>query len=138
MYPEGRSAWVVAALVILLGSVGLSAAGLAALGTPEGWGAVEASPSPSPAASVPQTPTRTPTAAPTLTPTAPPAGTPATAVPPTPTAPPEVQYVVAPGDVLQRIADAHGVALAVIAERNGLQPPYTLEVGQVLLIPVPE
>ncbi len=42
------------------------------------------------------------------------------------------------GDGLERIAEQFGVSTAAIAERNGLTAPYTLSVGQVLIIPSPE
>jgi LysM repeat protein len=47
----------------------------------------------------------------------------------------EERYVVVRGDVLEFIAGRFDVPLARIAERNNLRPPYTLQVGQVLIIP---
>jgi LysM repeat protein len=47
-------------------------------------------------------------------------------------------HLVAPGDTLVRIAEAHGVAPQAIAEFNALAEPDNLGVGQRLLIPPPE
>lgn len=72
---------------------------------------------------------------------------PAAAPPATESAPPEapeaystssaaeVEYVVARGDTLQRIATAHGVTVAAIAEHNGITNIDLIHVGTVLLIP---
>lgn len=43
-------------------------------------------------------------------------------------------YVVQPGDTLYAIAREQGIAPGLIARFNGLRPPYTLAVGQGLLI----
>ena len=44
-------------------------------------------------------------------------------------------YVVKPGDTLGGIANRESVPRILIAEANRLEPPYTLRVGQRLLIP---
>ncbi|MCX7864482.1 MAG: LysM peptidoglycan-binding domain-containing M23 family metallopeptidase [Novosphingobium sp.] len=44
-------------------------------------------------------------------------------------------HVVAPGDTLLGIALARKVPQVLIAEANGLKPPYTIRIGQRLLIP---
>jgi nucleoid-associated protein YgaU len=49
----------------------------------------------------------------------------------------EVEYVVARGDTLRRIATAHGVTVAAIAERNGITNIDLIHVGTVLVIPAP-
>ena len=46
-------------------------------------------------------------------------------------------HTVAPGQTLNAIAGLYGVGAGLIAEYNGLAPPYTLAVGQSLLIPAP-
>ena len=51
-----------------------------------------------------------------------------------PAASPET-HVVAPGDTLLAIALAKKVPQVLIAEANGLTPPYAIRVGQKLLIP---
>ncbi len=45
------------------------------------------------------------------------------------------QYVVQKGDTVYAIATAHGVPMRTLIERNHLDPPYTLFVGQVLSVP---
>ncbi len=42
------------------------------------------------------------------------------------------RYVVRPGDSLRRIAARHGLNYKDIARWNGIEPPYTIYVGQVL------
>lgn len=47
------------------------------------------------------------------------------------------QYMVQPGDTLGQIAQRYNVTVEDIAEANGLFNPNVLDVGQLLLIPVP-
>lgn len=47
----------------------------------------------------------------------------------------ERSYTVAPGDSLRRIAERTGAGSEAIARANGLAPPFTVRVGQVLTIP---
>lgn len=47
----------------------------------------------------------------------------------------EPTYRVVAGDVLSRIARRHGVSLEALVERNRLEDPDRLEVGQTLVIP---
>jgi murein DD-endopeptidase MepM/ murein hydrolase activator NlpD len=44
-------------------------------------------------------------------------------------------YKVQPGDTLFRIGERTGAGMDVIARANQLTPPYTLEVGQILIVP---
>ncbi|MCI5048151.1 MAG: LysM peptidoglycan-binding domain-containing M23 family metallopeptidase [Aquisalinus sp.] len=44
-------------------------------------------------------------------------------------------YVVRPGNTLYSISRAYGLDVATVAIANGLTPPYTLSVGQRLVIP---
>lgn len=44
-------------------------------------------------------------------------------------------HVVKPGETLGGIANRAGVARVLIAEANGLEPPYVLRAGQTLVIP---
>ncbi len=46
------------------------------------------------------------------------------------------QYVVRRGDTVYRIATANGVPMRLLIQANGLTPPYALQVGQVLRIPM--
>ncbi len=46
-------------------------------------------------------------------------------------------HIVAPGQTLTAISGLYGVGVGLIAGYNGLTPPYTLAVGQSLLIPEP-
>jgi peptidoglycan DL-endopeptidase LytF len=46
-------------------------------------------------------------------------------------------HVVAPGETLYGIASQYGAPIEVIAEANGLAYPYTLNIGQQLIIPAP-
>ena len=48
------------------------------------------------------------------------------------------QYVVQAGDTLGSIAQSYGVSLEALQQANGLSDANLLEVGQTLLIPVPE
>jgi LysM repeat protein len=48
------------------------------------------------------------------------------------------QYVVQPGDTLGSIAQTYGVGLEALMQANGLSDANLLEVGQTLVIPVPE
>ncbi len=48
------------------------------------------------------------------------------------------QYVVQPGDTLGSISQTYGVSLEALMQANGLADPNLLEVGQMLVIPVPE
>lgn len=45
-------------------------------------------------------------------------------------------YTVQPGDSLAKIARIFGTNYLVLAEANDLEPPYIINVGQVLIIPV--
>ncbi|OYW45631.1 MAG: hypothetical protein B7Z08_05210 [Sphingomonadales bacterium 32-68-7] len=47
----------------------------------------------------------------------------------------ETEHLVAAGETLGGIANRAGVPLVVIAEANGLTPPYRLRSGQALVIP---
>lgn len=44
-------------------------------------------------------------------------------------------FVVRPGDTLRRVGAATGAGSEAIARANGLQPPFTIDVGQQLSIP---
>ena len=44
-------------------------------------------------------------------------------------------YTVVPGDTLTRIARRNGTTVPVLAQLNGLTPPYVLKVGQHLTLP---
>ena len=46
-------------------------------------------------------------------------------------------HIVTPGQTLYAISDLYGIGVGLIAGYNGLGPPYTLAVGQSLLIPEP-
>ncbi len=48
------------------------------------------------------------------------------------------QHIVQPGDTLSEIARAYGVGLEALMQANGLADPNRLEVGQALVIPVPQ
>ena len=45
-------------------------------------------------------------------------------------------YTVQPGDSLAKIARLFGTNYLVLADANDLEPPYIINVGQVLIIPV--
>ncbi|MEM9169957.1 MAG: peptidoglycan DD-metalloendopeptidase family protein [Pseudomonadota bacterium] len=55
--------------------------------------------------------------------------------PPPSTAAPTGVYVVRPGDTLYSIARATGLPVSGVARANGLEPPFTLAVGQRLAVP---
>ena len=44
-------------------------------------------------------------------------------------------YTVVPGDTLTRIARRNGTTVPVLAQLNGLTPPYVIKVGQHLTLP---
>jgi len=46
-----------------------------------------------------------------------------------------VQYTVEAGDTISLLAESHHIAWKKLAKKNKLRPPYTLEVGQVILLP---
>jgi LasA protease len=48
------------------------------------------------------------------------------------------QYVAQPGDTLGQIAQSYGVSLEALIQANGLTDADVLEIGQTLVIPVPE
>lgn len=54
---------------------------------------------------------------------------------PSPTASPAEQHIVTSGETLSGIAQRASVPRVLIAEANGLKPPYTIRVGQKLIIP---
>lgn len=149
MYTEGASGVFVAVVVAVVGAIVLSAAGLLVLReqtplelvTPA---ATESVASPTEGAegaegtAVPTstTATTTPaTQAATTTPSATPIASTAT---PTATPDPEIEYVVVAGDGVELLAARFGVSGDAIIDRNNLQPPYTLSIGQVLIIPTDE
>lgn len=47
-------------------------------------------------------------------------------------------YIVQPGDTLSSIGDLFGVPYTLIAEANGIPPPYIIREGDELMIPIPE
>lgn len=47
-----------------------------------------------------------------------------------------VRHVVQPGDTLWLVSWRFGVPMATLTLANHLQPPYTLQVGQTLLVPM--
>ena len=59
---------------------------------------------------------------------------PATPVFARPEAPPRT-IVVGPGDTLDGIARSRGVTLQALAQLNNIPPPYSVRVGQYLLLP---
>jgi len=92
------------------------------------------------------TPTPTPAPTPTVEiaalATVPPTATPAPYTP-EPTATPTVTptpifYTIRPGDSLLRVAQNFGVTVAAIQDANGILDPRTLQIGQQLVIPLPE
>lgn len=89
---------------------------------------------PAPTATVSVAPTRTATQRIVPTPTR--SRTPtATRVPPTPTKPPPVTYVVRFGDNLSSISDRVGVSIEAIMIANGLTDRELIREDQVLIIP---
>lgn len=48
------------------------------------------------------------------------------------------RYVVKPGESLARIAHRHDLTLGEVVAVNGIEPPYKIEPGQVLVIPLKE
>lgn len=143
MYTEGPSGVFVAVALAVVGAIVLSAAGLLVLRdqtplelvTPSATESA-ASPSPTTPASAANGTAATPSPSPTATTT--PTASPTPTATPTPTPEPELEYVVAAGDGVEIIATRFGVPAAAIIERNNLQPPYTLAIGQVLIIPTEE
>jgi LysM repeat protein len=103
-----------------------------------------ATPTPAPTPTAATTPSPASTASPTPSPTATPAlspspspsagGTPSAS--PSPSATP-LAYVVKKGDRLNDIAARFGVSADAIVALNHLSDPNHIEIGQVLLIPVP-
>lgn len=92
------------------------------------------------------TPTPTPAPTPTLAiaalATLPPTATPAPYTP-EPTATPTVTptpifHTIKPGDSLLAVAREYGVTVAAIQDANGILDPRTLQIGQQLVIPLPE
>lgn len=92
------------------------------------------------------TPTPTPEPTPTVEiaalATLPPTATPAPYTP-EPTATPTVTptpifYTIRPGDSLLGVAQDYGVTVAAIQDANGILDPRTLQIGQQLVIPLPE
>ncbi|RLT43223.1 MAG: LysM peptidoglycan-binding domain-containing protein [Chloroflexi bacterium] len=92
------------------------------------------------------TPTPTPAPTPTVEivalATLPPTATPAPYTP-APTATPTVTptpifYAIKPGDSLLGVAQSFDVSVAAIQEANGILDPRTLQIGQQLVIPLPE
>ena len=49
----------------------------------------------------------------------------------------ETTYVVQEGDTIYSVAFEHGIPWTAIVESNNIEAPYTLEVGQTLIITVP-
>ncbi len=88
------------------------------------------------------TPQPTPTVGIVALATLPPTATPAPSTP-EPTATPTVTptpifYTIAPGDSLLGVAQDYGVTVAAIQDANGILDPRTLQIGQQLVIPLPE
>lgn len=58
-------------------------------------------------------------------------------MPPTPTATPTpIVYVVQSGDTLLYVAATYGIDLDILANRNGIDDPGSLQVGEKLIIPL--
>jgi LysM repeat protein len=91
--------------------------------------ASSASPTAAPTASATPALTASPTTAPTEAPTGAPTSEPTTATG-------EVQHTVKSGETLYSIGLLYNVPWPDIAARNGLQDPYVIHVGDVLIIPV--
>lgn len=88
------------------------------------------------------TPEPTPTVGIVALATLPPTATPAPYTP-EPTATPTVTptpifYTIKPGDSLLGVAQSYGVTVAAIQDANGILDPRTLQIGQQLVIPLPE
>lgn len=49
----------------------------------------------------------------------------------------EITYVVQEGDSIYSVAFEHGIPWTALVEANGIEAPYTLEVGQTLIIVAP-
>ena len=47
------------------------------------------------------------------------------------------EVIVAAGDTLEAIARTNGVSLEALIQRNGIQDPSRLQIGQKLLLPKP-
>jgi LysM repeat protein len=98
-------------------------------------------PQPSPVASpepVTPPPPLTPTSVPSATPTPTPAPKPTATATPTPTpepTPATIEYVVVEGDTWYGIAEFFGVDAESLAAYNGLTLDYTLQPGDVIVIP---
>ncbi|MDI9468731.1 MAG: LysM peptidoglycan-binding domain-containing protein [Bacillota bacterium] len=88
-----------------------------------------AGPAPTPA------PSPAPTPAPSPAPTPAPTPAPSPAPTPTPAAPQARTYTVRSGDTLWKVGQQFGLSYLAIAQANGIQSPYWLRVGQVLVIP---
>jgi LysM repeat protein len=95
------------------------------------------SPTTQPSASATTAATPSPTPAQTASPTTAPTGAPTTAPTTQPTnASGEVEYTVKTGDTLFSIGLQFDVPWPDIAARNGLEDPYVIHVGDVLIIPI--
>jgi len=92
------------------------------------------------------TPTATPAPTPTIAlislATLPPTATPAPYTPaptPTPTVTPTpIFYTIKQGDSLLGVAQEYGVSVAAMQDANGILDPRSLQIGQQLVIPLPE
>lgn len=94
-----------------------------------------------PSRTIPPTLTSTPaptrTASPTATSTPQPSATrTATRIPPTPTAVKEISYTVKRGDTLGSIAKQYDISIQLLINANSISNPSSINVGQVLVIPV--
>jgi LysM repeat protein len=115
-----------AAILVLLAFLFVALGGLGG-GTPP-----QASASPSPSAA--PTPTATPTPSPSLRPTATPS---VSAPPPSASAPILIRYAVQEGERLTRIAQQFGIRRPDILELNEIDEAVGLQVGQIIIVPVP-
>ncbi len=121
MYPLGRFWQIVSFLSFLLLAAGCGQV-------------ITLIPTPTPA----PTPTVEIVALATLPPTATPAPyTPEPTATPTVT-PTPIFYTIKPGDSLLGVAQEYGVTVAAIQDANGILDPRTLQIGQQLVIPLPE
>jgi LysM repeat protein len=84
--------------------------------------------------------TRPPNTGPVPTITAAPSASPTVAPSALPTVRPSPggTYIVQPGDTLSTIGALYGVSYLLIAEANGIPPPYIIHEGDLLIIPIPE